>query len=78
MLYIGHILCAIRFDIENNAWVTGITHIWGHEWRDLPKIITSENHWQVASWLNQKSLFTVSNVFFIFYTLVYVLNTQYR
>ena len=43
----------------------------GHEWCDLPMIftsdeVTSENHWQIASRLTQKSLFTVTNVLFNF------------
>ena len=28
--------------------------------------VTSENHWQIASWVIQKSLFTVTNVLFHF------------
>ena len=28
--------------------------------------VTSENHWQIASWVTQKSLFTVTNVLFYF------------
>ena len=43
----------------------------GNEWGNLPMIFTSdfvtrENHWQIASWVTQKSLFTVTNVFFLY------------
>ena len=39
---------------------------WGHLWGDLPMIftrdfITRENHWQIASLVTQKSLFTVTH-----------------
>ena len=42
-----------------------------HEWGDLPLIFTSdevmsENHWQIASRVTQKSLFTVTNELFYF------------
>ena len=48
-------------------WIT----IFGHEWGDLPIIftsdeVTSENHWQIASRVTKKSLFTVTNVLFYF------------
>ena len=44
---------------------------WGHEWGDLPIIFTSDevtsgNHWQIASRVTKKSLFTVTNVLFYF------------
>ena len=44
---------------------------WTWIWGDLPMIITSdevtsENHWQIASLVTQKSLFTVTNVLFYF------------
>ena len=43
----------------------------GHEWGDLPMIftsdeVTSESHWQIASRVTPKSLFTVTNVLFYF------------
>ena len=43
----------------------------GHEWGDLPIIfmsdeVTSENHWQIASQVTQKSSFTVTNVLLYF------------
>ena len=43
----------------------------GHEWGDLPTIftsdeVTSENHWQIASRVTQKSLFMVTDVLFYF------------
>ena len=49
-------------------WSRGNTF---HEWGDLPIIftsdeVTSENHWQIASRVTQKSLFTVTNVLFYF------------
>ena len=42
----------------------------GHLWCDLPMILTSdfvtpENHWQIASLVTQKSLFTVTHALFI-------------
>ena len=45
--------------------------ILGHGWGDLPIIftgdeVTSENHWQIASRVTQKSLFTTTNVLFYF------------
>ena len=46
----------------------------GHEWGDLPMIFTSdevtaENHWQMTSRENKKSLFMVTNVlsYFLYY-----------
>ena len=59
------------WDIKNNAWVTVNNDFLGHEWGDLPMIftsdeVTSENHWQIASRVTQKSLFTVTNVLFYF------------
>ena len=46
----------------------------GHEWGDLAMIftsdeVTSENHWQIASRVTPKSLFTVTNYCFISYML---------
>ena len=43
----------------------------GHEWGALPIIFTndevmSENHWQVASRVTQKLLFTVTNILYYF------------
>ena len=43
----------------------------GHEWGDLPIIVTndevtSENHWQIVSRVTPKSLFAVTNVLFYF------------
>ena len=43
----------------------------GHEWGDLPKNfksdeVTSENYWQIASQVIQKSFFMVTNVSFYF------------
>ena len=70
--------------IKNSAWVTVNNDFLGHEWGDLPIIftsdeVTSENHWQIASRVTQKSLVTVTNAFFFFsYTLFDVLNTQFR
>ena len=45
--------------------------IFGDKWGDLPMIFTSdevmsENHWQITSQVNKKSLFTVTNVSFYF------------
>ena len=65
------------YDINNNAWVTVNNDFLGHEWGDLPKIftsdeVTSENHWQIASRVTQKSLFTVTNASFYFlYAILY-------
>ena len=60
-------------DIKNNAWVTANNNFWVDlsQWGDLPKIftsdeVTSENHWQIASRVTQKSLFTVTNLLFYF------------
>ena len=41
----------------------------GHSWGDLPMIftrdfVTRENHWQIASLVTQKSLFTVTHALF--------------
>ena len=48
-----------------------VKSFWGHEWGDLPIIftrdeVTSENHWQIASPVTPKSLFTVTKVLFYF------------
>ena len=53
-------------------WIT----ILGHEWGDLPIISTSdevasENSWQIASRVIQKSLLTVTNVLRFSYTLFF-------
>ena len=58
-------------DINNNAWVTVKNDFFGHEWGYLPMIftsdeVTSENHWQITSWVTKKSLFTVTNVLVYF------------
>ena len=42
---------------------------WGHSWGDSPMIftrdfVTRENHWQIASLVTQKSLFTVTHALF--------------
>ena len=37
-----------------------------------------ENHWKIASWVTQKSLFTVANVLFYFLRDFGALNTQFR
>ena len=47
------------------------TTIFGHEWGDLPMILTSdevmsENHWWISSRVTIKWLFTVTNVLFDF------------
>ena len=57
--------------------------IFGHEWGDFPMIlpsdeVTSENYRQIISRVTKKSLFMVTNVLFISYTLFYVLNTRFR
>ena len=64
-------MSAWRGDIKNNAWVTMNNDFLGHEWGDLPIIftsdkVTSENCWQIASRVTQKSLFMVTNVLFYF------------
>ena len=48
-------------------WIT----ILSHEWGDFPitfksEEVMSENHWQIASRVTQKSLFMVTNVLFYF------------
>ena len=48
-----------------------MTIFWGHEWGDLPTILTSdeftsENYRQIASRVTQKSLYTVTNESFYF------------
>ena len=58
-------------EIKNNVWVTMNNDFWGHEWGDLPIIftsdeVTSENHWQIASRVTQKSLLMVTNALFYF------------
>ena len=68
-------------DIKNNAWVTVNNEFLGHEWGDLPiiftsDVVTSENHWQFASRVTQKSLFTVTNV--LFYLLHAMLCPEFR
>ena len=52
--------------IQNNAWVTVNNDFFYHEWGDLPMIFTSdkvtnENHKKIASQVNKKLLFTVTN-----------------
>ena len=59
-------------------WIT----ILGKEWGDLAIIftsdeVTSENHWQIAWRVTQKSLFMVTNVS-LYFLLFYVLNTQFH
>ena len=56
--------------IKNNIFVTVNNDFVGHSWCDLPMIftrdfVTRENHWQIASLVNQKSLFTVTYALFI-------------
>ena len=53
----------VRIDasIKNNAWVT-VNNGFGSRVRRF----ANENHWQIASRVTQKSLFTVTNVLFYF------------
>ena len=58
-------------DIKNNAWVTVNNDFCVTSEAICQRIITSdevtsENHWQIASRVTQKSLFTVTNVLFYF------------
>ena len=68
----------------NNTFVTVINDFLGHSWCDLPMIfirdepmiftrdfVTRENHWQIASLVTQKSLFTViTHALFFIHNLV--------
>ena len=47
--------------IKNNAWVTV-----NNQYLFTGDEVTSENHWQIASRVTRKSLFTVTNVSFYF------------
>ena len=49
-----------RRTVNNDFWVTSEAIC---QWFSL---VTSENHWQIASLVTQKSLFTVTNVLFYF------------
>ena len=56
----------------------------GHQWGDLPMIFTSdevmsENHWQITSRVNKKSLLTVTNVSFYFlHAILYLEHIPFR
>ena len=77
----GRLQCISTGDIKNNAWVTVNKDFFGHEWGNLPIVfrsfVTSENHWQIASRVTQKSLFTATNVLLYFLHAISCPNTQF-
>ena len=80
---------SLEMDIKNNAWVTVNNDFWPrvrwfandfHEWRSHEWKSLVRHSWKsLANHLtsDQKSLFTVTNVF-ISYALFYVFNTPFR
>ena len=59
------ILCSIM-DVENNAWVTVNNDFWVTSEAICQWLRHSWNHWQIASRVTRKSLFTVTKVLFYF------------
>ena len=57
-------------NLKNNAWVAVNNEFWVTSEAICQKFsrvtVTSENYWQIASRVTQKSLFTVTNVLFYF------------
>ena len=66
-----HTRIYIYIYIKNNAWVTVNNDFWVTseaicQYLFTGDEVTSENHWQIASRVTRKSLFTVTNVSFYF------------
>ena len=68
-------------DIQNNAWVTVNNNFWCHEWGHLPinfmrDEVISENHWQIASQVIKKLLFTCNESIISFLTHYFMSQTH--
>ena len=69
--------CWHQEEIKNNAWVTVNNNFFGHEWGDLPMIftsdeVTSENHWQITSWVTKKIVIHGNECIILFLTCCFI------